>query len=65
MSDDESRVAHCIFLGAPQPCLSGTPAETTDPLGRGIMRFFTAECNDAHTVLVRALTAACMLAGLQ
>ena len=65
MGDDESRAAHCIFLGAPEPCLIGTPAETTDPLGRVIMRFSTAERNDAHTELLRALAAACMRAGLQ
>ena len=65
MSDDESRAAHCIFFGAPQPCLIGTPAETTDPLERGIMRSSTAERNDAHTELLRALATACMRAGLQ
>ena len=65
MSDDESRAAHCIFFGAPQPCLIGTPAKTTDPLGRGIMRSSTAERNDAHAELLRALAAACMRAGSQ
>ena len=65
INNDESRAAQCIFFGAQQPCLIGTPAETTDPLGRGIMRSFTAEHNDAHTELLRALAAACMRAGLQ
>ena len=58
MSDDESRAAQCIFYGSPQPCLIGTPAETTDPLGRGTMRSSTAERYDAHTELLRALAAA-------
>ena len=41
------------------------PAETTAPLGRGIMRSSTAERNDAHTELIRALAAVSVRAGLQ
>ena len=59
-----SLVRGCTDGGVGVSHLIGTP-ETTDPLGRGIMRSFTAERNDAHTELLRALAAACMRAGLQ
>jgi hypothetical protein len=61
LTDDEARIAYCIWLGAPVWCLAGTP----DPLGRGILRAATAERNAAHTALLRTLSAALTRAGLE
>lgn len=61
LTDDEARIAYCIWLGAPVWCLAGTP----DPLGRGILRAATTERNAAHTALMRTLAAALTRAGLE
>ena len=61
LTDDEARVAYCVWLGSPIWCLAGAP----DPTGRDILCAATVERNAAHTALLRALADGLTRAGLE
>ena len=61
LTDDEARVAYCVWLRSPKWCVAGVP----DPTGRDILRAPTVKRNAAHTALMRALAAGLTRADLE